>query len=270
MIANLTRVSGEMHLALGVRGRIRRRQEAVHRHLGVDHHGRVAGQADDQVGGLPRAGVGRRRLFFEEVAALDHARQLDDAAELDFTPLAADVRRSQRARQPFGGGMQFLLSSDDRAQLRGDGAVAAFTCLVGVGQLCLHAPERFLHRRQQRRRAMHEVIAIVTERVLRQRRKRLTHLRLGQRPRRTLLVECALRGAELGAEPRRLRGQLALSPEKRHRDAGGAQKRAKDKKQHVAHCTGRCDRPGSGDGGVFHSFGGFGDRPRRRRGARIR
>ena len=51
------------------------------------------------------------------VAALDAGRRSRDAAQLELAPLAADVRRAQRARQPAGLGLQHLLRLGERAQL---------------------------------------------------------------------------------------------------------------------------------------------------------
>ena len=90
----------------------------------------VARQLDDEVRRLPAAVLGRRRLFLDEVAVLDHAGQLDDAPELDFAPFAAGVGRAQRSRQAVGGLAELLLRIAKSAELRRDCAVRTFARLV--------------------------------------------------------------------------------------------------------------------------------------------
>ena len=50
--------------------------------------------------------IGAARVhLFAEVAVIDHARELDDAAQLHFAPLAPDVGGTEWARQAFGCGL---------------------------------------------------------------------------------------------------------------------------------------------------------------------
>ena len=72
---------------------------ACERNLRVDDDRLAAGDPDDEVGSQQLAvGVARRGLG-DEVAVLEHARELDHVAQLRLAPAAADVRRAQRVCQ---------------------------------------------------------------------------------------------------------------------------------------------------------------------------
>ena len=94
MLAHLARVRGQMRGALRVVGRLDRVEVCGERHLGVDDHDLSSRKTDDQIGTQPPVVRGRRHLLVE-VAVRQHARQLDDALELDLPPPATDVRRSE-------------------------------------------------------------------------------------------------------------------------------------------------------------------------------
>ncbi len=102
MVAHLARVLLELRRLGLVVVRLGGREIGLERHLRVDDDVLPAGKVDHDVGPkAPALVVGRRHLRLE-VAVLDHARELDDALQLDLAPLAAHVRRPQRGDQVAG------------------------------------------------------------------------------------------------------------------------------------------------------------------------
>ena len=76
----------------------------------------VAWQLHDQVG--PEAPVaGRRGLLLEEVAVIDHPRELDDALQLQLAPVAAHVRLPQRLHEIAGLAVERGEARAERADL---------------------------------------------------------------------------------------------------------------------------------------------------------
>jgi hypothetical protein len=78
------------------------------RHLGVHDDVLAARQLHDHVRGQP-APFRLGRLFEIEVQPFDEAGALEHATELQFAPLAPDVRRPQRPHEAARLGMQHLL-----------------------------------------------------------------------------------------------------------------------------------------------------------------
>jgi hypothetical protein len=75
------------------------------RRLGVDDHTLATGQPHHQVG--PEAAVLRGQGdLLEKVGVLDHPRQLDDLAQLDFSPVAAHVRLTEGLDELAGFALQ--------------------------------------------------------------------------------------------------------------------------------------------------------------------
>ena len=91
MILHLPRVVAQLQLAPALVVGLGRFEVGGQRHLGVDDDVLSAWQLDDGVGRQP-AFFGLDRLLELVVAALDDPRVLEDAAQLELAPLAADVR----------------------------------------------------------------------------------------------------------------------------------------------------------------------------------
>ena len=128
--------------------RLRRFEIRVERRLDVDDEIARFGQVDHHVG--PN-GAGFRRLMAlgHEVAMLDHAGELDEAAQRDLAPLAAHLRPAQRAHEVARLGAQGVLARRQRLELRADAAVRLAARLVELLQLALGARERLADRRDE-------------------------------------------------------------------------------------------------------------------------
>ncbi len=107
-------------LVVGLLGVEERRQ----RHLGVDVDELALGRAVTLMSGrITRSSEVSRRGLLDEVAVLEHARQLGDPLELQLAPRAAHLRLAQGRRQGVGLAAQLLAGELDRrtcsAQLGG-------------------------------------------------------------------------------------------------------------------------------------------------------
>ena len=100
--------------ALGVVGRLAGVEVRRERNLRVDDHDLLARETDDQVGAQPPV-VGRGRDLLVEVAVRQHARELDDALQLNLAPASPDVRRPQRGREGRGALAQLRQLAPERA-----------------------------------------------------------------------------------------------------------------------------------------------------------
>jgi len=160
------RVRAKLLVPLPVVSRLCGTQVRIDRHLGVDDNRRVAGEADDHVRRLSRAGSGDRLRLFFEIAVLQHPRHLDDAAQLHLAPAAARVRRAQRLGQAVGRLAQLFLREHEAAQLRRHGLIRTRTIAVCRGDLDLHFVQRLAHRLEKRLGALHEVRAILAQCLL--------------------------------------------------------------------------------------------------------
>ena len=85
-----------------------------------------------------------------EVAVLEHPGHLDDAAQLDLAPAAADVRAvAERADEVAGLAAQLLLRLGERAHLLGERRVGARARDLELLQLAVDLLERLLERRDE-------------------------------------------------------------------------------------------------------------------------
>jgi hypothetical protein len=112
----------------------------VRRHLRVDHDLLAAGQLDDEVGPEQRPFAVAHRDLRDEVAVLDHARQLYDPTQLHLAPAAALMRGAQGVRQPRGA------IAEQRDLLR-ERAERPLPRLLEVLNVAVHLLERLLQRR---------------------------------------------------------------------------------------------------------------------------
>ena len=116
MRAHQTRMIFQSRAANLVVCRGNRFVESIERYFRVNHDRAVAGKTDDHV--RPDAAVFSRDCFlFEKVAILQHARQFDDAPQLNLAPTPANVRRAQGFNQVSGFRLKLQLRSGQ-----------AFTC----------------------------------------------------------------------------------------------------------------------------------------------
>ena len=86
-------------------------------------------------------------LLLDEVAAFDHAGQLNDSLELHLTPSAADVGGPKRSDQPLGLLTEHLLRFSHRTELSAQSALGPLPRLVKFGQLPVDLLKRFAERR---------------------------------------------------------------------------------------------------------------------------
>ena len=129
-------------------GRLGRLEIGVERRLDVDDEIARLGQVNDHVG--PNGAVLRRLMALgHEVAVLDHARELDEPAQRDLAPLAANLGPAQRAHEVARLGAQRLLARRERFELLADAAVRLAARLVELLHLALGARERFADRRDE-------------------------------------------------------------------------------------------------------------------------
>ena len=84
-----------------------------------------------------------------EVAAFEHSRGLEHAPQLQLAPLAADVRRAQRPREPAGFRLQRELRVRQRAQLLGERGVRRRAIAIDVLQLGVDFRQRLAQRLHQ-------------------------------------------------------------------------------------------------------------------------
>ena len=201
MVAHLTCMRGEPGRPLLLVRRLERLEVRSERHLGVHDHLLAARDAYDEVG--PQEvplGVPRRRLG-DEVAVLQHSRELDDVPELRLAPPAAHRRRAQRVREA----PRPLAEDGDLLPQRAVGLLAgAIELLHAEANVLERLPERRDGRLQLAARRVEVSGAAVPERLGRRRPHGLGQAR----------VERALGRLEPRVRPREVALQLehALAP----------------------------------------------------------
>ena len=131
VVLHLPRVVPQLRVARRVVFAVHRVEVRGQRHLGVDDDVLAARELDDGVG-RQAAFLGADGLLDLEVHAFEEARALEDPAQLDLAPLAADVRGAQRARELAGFGVQDLLCLRQRAQLFGELRLRAGAAAIDV------------------------------------------------------------------------------------------------------------------------------------------
>ena len=144
-------------------------EERLERRLGVDDNLLATWQMDDQV--WPEAAVVTdERALLVEIAALHHAGNLHDAAELHFTPATPDGWRSQRPGQGVRGGIE-------RRHLLGEPCVGRHAVAFGLGQPRIHplqcVRDRLLKSGERCLGQIEEGRSIVLERLGRERLERV-------------------------------------------------------------------------------------------------
>ena len=172
-------------------------EKLLERRLGVDDDLLAARQVDDQVRTKP-AVLGEQSGLLVEVAALQHARHLDDAPELELAPSAADRRRAQRARQRVADEPRATICSDRRAydsiRSRSTSPSRCVDSLQRVGDRLPVGLERRL-------REIEEGRAIVVERLRGERLKGLAHPLVGLVEKRLLRLRRVRRGRRRAPPP---------------------------------------------------------------------
>ena len=149
VIAHLARVVAELREPVLFVVALERLEVRLAGALRVDDDGLGAGQLHDEVGAEPPV-VGRDVVLCLEVAMLEHPRHLDDAAQLDLAPAAADVRPvAERAHEVPGLAAQVLLALGEDANLCRQIRVRPRACELELLQLAVDLRERLLDRRDE-------------------------------------------------------------------------------------------------------------------------
>ncbi len=149
MHAHLARVIGEQKLTRSLVWRLERLEVRIERHLRVDDDVLAAGERDDDVGPQPAIVVCRDRALLFEVAAIEHAGELDDALQLELAPAAADTGPLERVDQARGLRAEVLPRRVQRAQPLDELRAVFRAAPLGVLDLAVHLVQRLRHRRQQ-------------------------------------------------------------------------------------------------------------------------
>ena len=149
MIADLSHVVGQLARPLVIVDGALRVEKRLEWRLGVDDDGVAAGQADDEIRPQP-PGVGQRRRLLLEVAVLEHAGQLDDAAKLDLAPATAHPGRAEGADERLRLVLQLLLRLADRVERRAQAGGVVDAAAVGVGERRRHLRQRVPDRCDER------------------------------------------------------------------------------------------------------------------------
>jgi hypothetical protein len=120
---------------------LHRLEVSVERRLDIDDELAPIGQPHDHV--RPDAAVaGTDRGLLDEVAVLDHPRELGHAAQRELAPLAAHLRAAQGIHEIAGLGLQGLLIRGHGRELGADPAEGGMALLLYVADL----PRRLLER----------------------------------------------------------------------------------------------------------------------------
>ncbi|CCH69036.1 hypothetical protein BN10_130050 [Phycicoccus elongatus Lp2] len=124
-------------------------EEGHHRCLRVDHELAVAGKSDHDVGAHHRPVDGGRAHLLLEVAAREHAGQLEHPAQLHLTPRSAHGRGAQRPDQIGRGPRQLARAALDPPQCLVDRPELLRPLPLQPAHLGLHPPQRVAQRCQQ-------------------------------------------------------------------------------------------------------------------------
>jgi hypothetical protein len=114
--------------------------------FGVNHNGFAPGHFHQQIGAEP-AGVGT--LLFVEIAVALHAREFDDAAELDLAPTAPRDGGMEGVDEAAGLTAELVLGFDEGADLRNETFVGSGPISLHFVDLGIHAAEGFAHGPEQ-------------------------------------------------------------------------------------------------------------------------
>ena len=174
--------------------------------------------------GRNRPSAGRRGLLLEEVAVIEHARELDDALELQLAPVAAHVRLAQSLHEIAGLAVQRVQAGAERADLLVELGGGRRAIHLDLPQLDVHLLERVdqrlhhlrnrllplveirdgarLHLAQRGSREAQHRLAVLLERLGRERAERVPQRLFGRLEQRVAIG----RGREIAFEPRLLGG----------------------------------------------------------------
>jgi hypothetical protein len=127
-------------------GGLYRLDVAGERDLRVDDHLAPVGEGDDQIGPDTGAGVVGAGGLLDEVAVLDQAGDLHDAAQLHLAPTPAHVRRAQRGDQRRGLVLELGRGLPDGAHLLAQLTVGGGAGALHAGQQPVQVVQRLVHR----------------------------------------------------------------------------------------------------------------------------
>ncbi len=203
MVAHLARVITELGEPLLVVVALERLEVRLAGALRIDDDGLRARQLHDEIG-AQAAVVGPDVVLRLEIAVLEHAGHLDDAAELDLAPAAADVRPvAQRTDEVPGLAAQVLLALGEDPDLGREIGVGAGARDLELLELAVDLLERLLQRPDEmldgllllpelRGGQLEERFVVVPERGRGERVEPLGQLPLGLLEQRHLLLAAAL------------------------------------------------------------------------------
>ncbi len=89
-------------------------------------------------------------FLFGEIAVLDHAREFDDAAELELAPCTGRSGTAERGREASGLGLERALGRGERAELLGEGGVGGAAGLLDLADTDIDFLEGIANRFHQR------------------------------------------------------------------------------------------------------------------------
>jgi hypothetical protein len=134
----------------------------LQRCLGIDHHLSTAGQLDHEIGSRP-ALVAVESHLLAEIAVVEHARELDDATQLELSPASPHVGRLERLAELAGLALELAVGARDELEMSCERLVVAPALGLDALELLVHAREGVAQRsdeRIDRRLALGELRAI--------------------------------------------------------------------------------------------------------------
>ena len=122
--------------------------ERVERNFRIDDDRAITRQTHDQVG--TNATLFRCDCFlFDEVAVLQHARELDDAAQLNLAPTTANVRHAQRFDEVSRFRLELQVRLRERLHLLAQLRIRADAVLFELADLAVDFFKRLFQRLDQ-------------------------------------------------------------------------------------------------------------------------
>ena len=148
MIAHLPRMIGQAGAPGFFVGGFESIEKGLQRRFRIDHNVLAAGQLHHQIRTQPSRLRGHR-LLLGEIAIREHARDLDHAPQLNFSPAPAHIGSAQRPHQIASLRLQFFLRGDQRLHLGPQFAVSIAARHFHLLNLRVHFIQRIAHRSDQ-------------------------------------------------------------------------------------------------------------------------
>ena len=145
MIADLPRMIGQAGAAGIFVGGFESIEEGLQRSFRIHHDMLSARKFHDQIRTKP-AVFCSHGLLLGEIAIGKHARDLNHAPQLNFSPTPADVRRAQCPHQVARLRLQVFLRGDQRLHLGAQLAISVAPRHFHLLNLCVYFIQRIAHR----------------------------------------------------------------------------------------------------------------------------